>query len=96
MIREDICKLQQYRPVKTESSDLNLVLVSLKAFVVLLPRPTIVERVLRLWHTCRVVFQPIDPEDIAVVAVGSSKEVVFHGGPQPWVLDSSKFSQTRE
>ena len=38
-------------------------------------------------------FQPVDPEEVAVVAVGSSKEVIFHGGPQPWVLDSSKYSQ---
>ena len=39
-------------------------------------------------------FQAIDPELEAVVALGSSKEVVFYGGPQPWVLDSSKFFQT--
>ena len=35
--------------------------------------------------------QPIDPEQQAVVAIASSKDVVFQGGPQPWVLDSSKF-----
>lgn len=26
--------------------------------------------------------------------MGASKEVVFEGGPQPWVLDPSKHSQT--
>ncbi len=46
-----------------------------------------------LYIPCLISSQPIDPEDIAVVAVGSSKEVVFNGGPQPWVLDSSKYSQ---
>ncbi|KAH3884153.1 hypothetical protein DPMN_008125 [Dreissena polymorpha] len=38
-------------------------------------------------------FQPVDPDKEAVVALGSSKEVVFSGGPQPWVLDSSKYFQ---
>ncbi|CAG5123932.1 unnamed protein product, partial [Candidula unifasciata] len=33
----------------------------------------------------------VDPELEAVVALGSSKEVIFVGGPQPWVLDSSRF-----
>ncbi|XP_052800976.1 nuclear pore membrane glycoprotein 210-like [Mya arenaria] len=37
--------------------------------------------------------EPIDPEKEAVVTLGSSKEVVFSGGPQPWVLDSSKYFQ---
>jgi len=41
-------------------------------------------------------FQPVDPEQEAVVTLGSSKEVVFSGGPQPWVLDSSKYFQIRE
>ncbi|WAR01840.1 PO210-like protein, partial [Mya arenaria] len=40
-----------------------------------------------------VVELPIDPEKEAVVTLGSSKEVVFSGGPQPWVLDSSKYFQ---
>eukprot|EP00058_Branchiostoma_floridae_P022277 XP_002607767.1 hypothetical protein BRAFLDRAFT_82784 [Branchiostoma floridae] len=35
--------------------------------------------------------KPVDPEDIAVVAIGSSKDVVFQGGPLPWVLDTSKY-----
>ncbi|XP_059163994.1 nuclear pore membrane glycoprotein 210-like [Physella acuta] len=35
----------------------------------------------------------IDPEIETIVALGSSKEVLFTGGPQPWVLDSSKFFQ---
>ncbi|XP_014675942.1 PREDICTED: nuclear pore membrane glycoprotein 210-like [Priapulus caudatus] len=34
---------------------------------------------------------PLDPEQVAVVAVGSSKQVVFEGGPQPWVLDPAGF-----
>ncbi|XP_021353376.1 nuclear pore membrane glycoprotein 210-like isoform X2 [Mizuhopecten yessoensis] len=37
--------------------------------------------------------QAVDPEKEAVVAVGSLKEVVFRGGPQPWVIDSSKYFQ---
>ncbi|XP_052218938.1 nuclear pore membrane glycoprotein 210-like isoform X2 [Dreissena polymorpha] len=37
--------------------------------------------------------EPVDPDKEAVVALGSSKEVVFSGGPQPWVLDSSKYFQ---
>ncbi|KAK7447124.1 hypothetical protein BaRGS_00040214 [Batillaria attramentaria] len=36
--------------------------------------------------------KPVDPEYQAVVAIAASKDVVFQGGPQPWVLDSSKFS----
>ncbi|KAI8519172.1 hypothetical protein Bbelb_024290 [Branchiostoma belcheri] len=35
--------------------------------------------------------KPVDPEETAVVAVGSSKDVVFQGGPLPWVLDTSKY-----
>ncbi|CAH1786082.1 unnamed protein product [Owenia fusiformis] len=36
----------------------------------------------------------IDPDDqVAVVTVGSSKEVIFEGGPQKWVLDYSKYFQ---
>lgn len=37
--------------------------------------------------------RPVDPEAESVIALGSSKEVLFRGGPQPWVLDSSKFYQ---
>ncbi|XP_066264893.1 nuclear pore membrane glycoprotein 210-like [Branchiostoma lanceolatum] len=36
--------------------------------------------------------KPVDPEKIAVVAIGSSKDVVFQGGPLPWVLDTSKYN----
>ncbi|XP_063400570.1 nuclear pore membrane glycoprotein 210-like [Mytilus trossulus] len=36
---------------------------------------------------------PIDPEKEAVVTIGSLKEVIFTGGPQPWVLDTSKYFQ---
>ncbi|KAL5006223.1 hypothetical protein ScPMuIL_015029 [Solemya velum] len=37
--------------------------------------------------------EPVDPEELAVVTVASSKDVTFIGGPQAWVLDSSKFFQ---
>ena len=32
-----------------------------------------------------------DPENIAVLTLGSSKDFVFEGGPAPWVLDRSKY-----
>ncbi|KAH9518820.1 hypothetical protein Btru_006348 [Bulinus truncatus] len=35
----------------------------------------------------------VDPELETVIALGSSKEILFTGGPQPWILDSSKFIQ---
>lgn len=34
---------------------------------------------------------PVDPEHIAVVTLGSSKDFVFKGGPAAWVLDRSKY-----
>eukprot|EP00731_Ephydatia_muelleri_P025275 Em0017g358a len=34
---------------------------------------------------------PIDPEVVAVLTLGSSKNFVFEGGPAPWVLDRSKY-----
>ncbi|XP_076471495.1 nuclear pore membrane glycoprotein 210-like [Babylonia areolata] len=40
--------------------------------------------------------KPVDPEQQAVVTVGSSKDLVFQGGPQPWVLDSAKFFHVLE
>ncbi|XP_073900657.1 nuclear pore membrane glycoprotein 210 isoform X2 [Castor canadensis] len=33
----------------------------------------------------------VDPSSVAVVTLGSSKEMLFEGGPQPWVLEPSKF-----
>ncbi|ELU01491.1 hypothetical protein CAPTEDRAFT_222865 [Capitella teleta] len=30
---------------------------------------------------------PVDPESLALVTPAASKEIVFSGGPQPWVLD---------
>ncbi|XP_061650259.1 nuclear pore membrane glycoprotein 210 [Phyllopteryx taeniolatus] len=33
----------------------------------------------------------IDPVSVAVVTLGSSKDMLFQGGPQPWVLEPSKF-----
>ncbi|XP_077992157.1 nuclear pore membrane glycoprotein 210-like [Glandiceps talaboti] len=40
--------------------------------------------------------KPLDPEELAVVALGSSKTLVLTGGPQPWILDPSKYYQTIE
>ncbi|XP_050414022.1 nuclear pore membrane glycoprotein 210 isoform X1 [Patella vulgata] len=36
---------------------------------------------------------PVDPKVETVVSVSSSKDVIFNGGPQPWILDSSKYFQ---
>ncbi|XP_072569892.1 nuclear pore membrane glycoprotein 210 [Paramormyrops kingsleyae] len=39
-------------------------------------------------------YQPlkvIDPISVAVVTLGSSKDMLFEGGPRPWVLEPSKF-----
>nr|XP_061802179.1 nuclear pore membrane glycoprotein 210-like [Nerophis lumbriciformis] len=33
----------------------------------------------------------IDPVSVAVVTLGSSKDMLFEGGPRPWVLDRSKY-----
>uniref|UniRef100_A0A3B5M437 Nucleoporin 210 n=1 Tax=Xiphophorus couchianus TaxID=32473 RepID=A0A3B5M437_9TELE len=33
----------------------------------------------------------IDPVSVAVVTLGSSKDMLFEGGPRPWVLEPSKF-----
>ncbi|XP_051961479.1 nuclear pore membrane glycoprotein 210-like [Xyrauchen texanus] len=33
----------------------------------------------------------IDPVSVAVVTLGSSKDMTFEGGPRPWVLEPSKF-----
>ncbi|XP_054647663.1 nuclear pore membrane glycoprotein 210 isoform X2 [Dunckerocampus dactyliophorus] len=33
----------------------------------------------------------IDPVSVAVVSLGSSKDMLFEGGPRPWVLEPSKF-----
>ncbi|XP_063142719.1 nuclear pore membrane glycoprotein 210 isoform X2 [Rattus norvegicus] len=33
----------------------------------------------------------VDPSSVAVVTLGSSKEMLFEGGPRPWVLEPSKF-----
>ena len=43
---------------------------------------------------CAAVIQAFDPADVAVVTLGSSKEVIFEGGPLPWILDSSRYSQS--
>lgn len=36
-------------------------------------------------------WQAIDPVSVAVVTLGSSKDMLFEGGPRPWVLEPSKF-----
>ncbi|CAG6021644.1 unnamed protein product [Menidia menidia] len=33
----------------------------------------------------------VDPVAVAVVTLGSSKDMLFEGGPRPWVLEPSKF-----
>uniref|UniRef100_A0A3P8X2Y5 Nucleoporin 210 n=1 Tax=Cynoglossus semilaevis TaxID=244447 RepID=A0A3P8X2Y5_CYNSE len=33
----------------------------------------------------------VDPVSVAVVSLGSSKDMLFEGGPRPWVLEPSKF-----
>ncbi|KAG7228133.1 hypothetical protein INR49_013416 [Caranx melampygus] len=33
----------------------------------------------------------IDPVSVAVVTLGSSKDMLFEGGPRPWVLEPSRF-----
>ena len=33
----------------------------------------------------------VDPESIAVLTLGSSKNFIFEGGPAPWVLDRSRY-----
>ena len=35
--------------------------------------------------------QAVDPSSVALVTLGSSKEMLFEGGPGPWVLEPSKF-----
>ena len=35
--------------------------------------------------------QAIDPEEMAVVTVAASKEIIFEGGPQPWTVDTSGY-----
>ena len=39
---------------------------------------------------------PVNPEVIAVVTLGSSKDFVFEGGPSPWILDRSKYYDNRK
>lgn len=33
----------------------------------------------------------VDPVSVAVVTLGSSKDMLFEGGPRPWILEPSKF-----
>jgi len=41
-----------------------------------------------------VMFQAFDPAEVAVVSFGSSRDIIFEGGPQPWILDPSKYFQS--
>ena len=36
-------------------------------------------------------WQPVDPEALAVLSLGSSKIVTFTGGPLPWILDKTGY-----
>lgn len=40
--------------------------------------------------------QIVHPKDVATVTLGSSEIVTLVGGPQPWILDSSGFYESRE
>ena len=40
---------------------------------------------------CNTILQPADPTESTVLAPGSSRDLVFKGGPQPWVLDPSQY-----
>lgn len=40
---------------------------------------------------CCLLPQAVDPSSVALVTLGSSKEMLFEGGPRPWVLEPSKF-----
>ena len=42
--------------------------------------------VINFWYF---VFHTLDPEDTAVVSLGSAKNLILQGGPQPWVHDRS-------
>ncbi|XP_015332678.1 neuromedin-K receptor-like [Marmota marmota marmota] len=33
----------------------------------------------------------MDPSSVAVVTLGSSKDMLFEGGPRPWVLEPARF-----
>lgn len=33
----------------------------------------------------------MDPVSVALVTLGSSKDMLFEGGPKPWILEPSKF-----
>uniref|UniRef100_A0A667Z7B9 Nucleoporin 210 n=1 Tax=Myripristis murdjan TaxID=586833 RepID=A0A667Z7B9_9TELE len=35
--------------------------------------------------------RPVDPVSVALVTLGSSKDMLFEGGPKPWILEPSKF-----
>ena len=38
--------------------------------------------------------QAVDPDDYALVTKAASRELLFEGGPQPWVLDPSTYYET--
>lgn len=47
------------------------------------------ERVINATSTiaCHKLLQPIYPKQLAILALGSSMEIAFEGGPRPWPLD---------
>ena len=57
-------------------------------FVNLITR--VVEHCYGCWNSKHFSFlQTLDPEDIAIVSLGSAKNLIVQGGPQPWVHDRS-------
>ena len=38
----------------------------------------------------------MDPPEVAIVTLGSSKTFVFEGGPAPWILDPVHFYENLE
>ena len=41
-----------------------------------------------------IVTQAVDPDEYALVTKAASRELLFEGGPQPWVLDPSTYFET--
>ncbi|XP_069500079.1 nuclear pore membrane glycoprotein 210 [Ambystoma mexicanum] len=45
----------------------------------------------RLTIAAYLTLRTVDPSSVALVTLGSSKDMLFEGGPMPWVLEPSKF-----
>ena len=39
-------------------------------------------------------FQVLDPQETALVTLGSVKNLMLEGGPLPWILDTSSYYET--